>query len=71
MFSFISFILHIIFVLGLYLSRYRAIGSFFMIGVLSKNVSHHDWPATKINKKHWLKRFKAVPHKTKFEPEYK
>ena len=42
-----------------------------MVGVLSKNVSYHVWPTTKINKKHWLKRSKAVPHKTKFEPEYK
>ena len=38
----------------------RAIGSFFMVGVLRKN-----------RKKHWLKRPKEVPQKSKFGPKYK
>ena len=37
-----------------------AVGSFFMLGGLSKNVSHHGWPTMENKKKHWLKHPKAV-----------
>ena len=45
---------------------FRAVGSFFMVGWLSKNVGHRDWPTTKNKKKTWLKCLTAVPQKTKF-----
>ena len=39
----------------------KAVGSFFMVAELSKNVDHHVWPMTKIKKKkHGLKRPKEV-----------
>ena len=46
---------------------FRAVGGFFMVGWLSKNVGHHGWPTTKKKKKkNWLECLTAVHQKTKF-----
>ena len=36
-----------------------------------KNVGYPGWRTKKNKKKHWLKRPKAVPQKSKFGPKYK
>ena len=41
----------------------RAVGSFYMVGGLSKNVGHHGQRQKIEKKKHWLKHSKAVPKK--------
>ena len=44
------------------LCKFRAVGSFFMVGELSKNVGHHGWLTTKNKKKSDLE----LSPKTKF-----
>ena len=50
----------------------RTVVSFFIVGVLSKNVDHHGWLKTKNWKKHWQKCPKAVTKKKlKFVSKHK
>ena len=49
----------------------RAVGTFFMVGGWVKITATMVGRRRKIKKKHWLKRPKAIPQKTKFGPKYK